>query len=762
MDSFFAMTFNLLITPPGNYLYYVVLALLVATTLQSTYLTRRGPLDEARARLMIGMFFVLLVQILYLSSTFLGWLGYADPRQFLPPADRAATLLMVIIIFWAWAFPERSRAGDLAFIFAGVVTVLFLTGNLMNQLSLPPEWPYNATLWDWIWQILIIITALVAIMVLSNRKPDGWQTGMAFFGVILLGFIANLALITNEGSFSGITRLALLIAFLLLPTLAQRFKASEFEPAPPLSESLPAKNVSKRDFKELEGWLELNALTDTETFFPALARLVSQSMHADRAFIVVPSDSRGQITFQSGYNYETGESYPMSTASDATLPALTRAAFFSRPQLLDHKEHHEELNHLAISARILGIGSALFIPFSPQQKKWGGVLIVKTATRKAWMAEDEERLTTLMRSASLVLDKILELNIHAQSLKIIASDLESAQLENSTLKDDLKKINEQSGYERAEPELNALLAVQQESQDLIASLQRDNRQLLKEMEELRASLDTSDPEHNPVRLAAELAAARERISALEIAMRHADETAAQVDLIEAVLSELRKPVAALNGQIESLLSDPASQEQDQRLKTLKSALEDIHTRLGDLDQMNLLENGMGALEVEETDLSQVLDQTMASTRSQMSQKALNLRIDLPEELPPFFSYKGAMKQVLVHVIENAIDASAIGAEIELKVQTFTEEPDESPYLLFQVTDWGGGRDMQDIRRLFSRPPAERSGEPMNGNGGLFVANRLVEAHGGRLWVDSEKGAASVFSILLPLRPQGLKLNRSES
>jgi signal transduction histidine kinase len=752
MNSFFEMTFTLLTTPPGNYLYFIILAVFTAATLQAVYLTRRTHLDEARVKIMIGMFIVLLIQILSLSSSFLGWAGVGDPRQFLPPVDRAALLLMITAIFWVWAYPEHSRLVDGVFAAVGVIILFFLGGNLFNQSAVPPEMAYNASLWDWVWQVLTLITALIALIVLINRRPENWQAGAGFFGVILLGYIVNLALITNQGYFSGVTRLAHLIAFLLLPTLAQRFHpAHEVEPPPaqPAPQPVPA----RRDFRELAAWLELNGQQETDAFFPALTRLVCQSMRAERAFLITPSETRGQVSFQAGWNAETDEYFPTSTASDANLPAVTKAAFFSRAQLFNHKENREELNQLAIAAQIQAVGSALFAPFSPRQKKWGGVLAIRSATRKSWDSEDETRLTTLVGAASLVLDKIAEINMHAQSLKNMALELESARRENLNLQDALKALNEKSGYERAEPELNALLAVQQESQDFIASLQRDNRQLTRDVEDLRAKLEGGEI---PTSVAVELATARERIQTLESAAREVEQLDARTSMVEAVLNQLREPVDDLNARMDALapLLDRQAPAMDENFKSLQAALENIRSLVSDLEQMRLLDKGLEGMNPLETDLALIIDQTMAATRARMGQKALNLRIDLPDRLPALFSYPGTLRQALVHVVENAVEASAIGGEIEIIVREFSEKGDETPYLLFQVSDWGGGRDMQKTRQAFKRHPGQAATIPMEGSGGLFISNSLIEAHGGRMWFEQAKGGPAVFSVLLPLRPAG--------
>lgn len=462
------------------------------------------------------------------------------------------------------------------------------------------------------------------------------------------------------------------------------------------------------------------------------------------------------------------------------------AAFFGKTQLLDHKESHDELNQLAVTARIAGIGSALFVPFLPQQKKWGGLLVIKSSTRKSWNSEDEERLTTLSRSASLVLGKIVEHGNNSQSLKKMAADLDTVRQENQALQDNLKTLNEQSGYGRAEPELNALLSVQQESQELIASLQRDNRQLQKELEQLHNNPEQSIPysESDLGQLMDELAAAKIKISTLEKSARVQPQSVGQLRLIEAILQDLHRPMASITGYIELLLSNSSRQDeelQEKSLKSLHASLENLHSLFNDLDNIDVLKSGVIDLQPDETDLSEIIDQAVVRTRAQLSQKGLNLRIDLPDQLPTLFSYKDSIKQVLIHLIENAIGASSIGSDIGLKVQSVDEEDNEIPYLLIQVTDSGGGIDMDDISRVFSRPPAgatlvgldelmdeneettnfsEGQTQPIKGLGGtggrLFIAKRLVEAHGGQIWVDSEKGETSTFSVLLPLRPQTIQ------
>jgi signal transduction histidine kinase len=85
--------------------------------------------------------------------------------------------------------------------------------------------------------------------------------------------------------------------------------------------------------------------------------------------------------------------------------------------------------------------------------------------------------------------------------------------------------------------------------------------------------------------------------------------------------------------------------------------------------------------------------------------------------------------------------------------------------LFQITDSGGGIAPQDLSRVFSR--RYRADNPLiQGVGdtgvGLSIARTLTEAHGGRIWVESEPGKTSTFSVLLPVHPKKEPVSQAAS
>ena len=108
-------------------------------------------------------------------------------------------------------------------------------------------------------------------------------------------------------------------------------------------------------------------------------------------------------------------------------------------------------------------------------------------------------------------------------------------------------------------------------------------------------------------------------------------------------------------------------------------------------------------------------------------------------------------QILIHLLQNAGAASPNEGTVHLRVQTRTEERRE--YVLLQVTDTGGGIPSEDMARVFTRLYRAEN-VLIQGVGdtgvGLSIAKTLTEAQNGRIWVESEVGKGSTFSVLLPI------------
>jgi signal transduction histidine kinase len=128
-----------------------------------------------------------------------------------------------------------------------------------------------------------------------------------------------------------------------------------------------------------------------------------------------------------------------------------------------------------------------------------------------------------------------------------------------------------------------------------------------------------------------------------------------------------------------------------------------------------------------------------------------MHLELPKKLAPIQADREALQQILIHLLQNAGAATPFEGTIRLKVQTQNEDGKE--FILIQVSDTGGGISSDDLPRVFTRL-YRADNVLIQGLGdtgvGLSITKTLTEAHHGRIWVESELGAGSTFSVLLPI------------
>ncbi|HEX6303198.1 MAG TPA: ATP-binding protein, partial [Anaerolineales bacterium] len=119
--------------------------------------------------------------------------------------------------------------------------------------------------------------------------------------------------------------------------------------------------------------------------------------------------------------------------------------------------------------------------------------------------------------------------------------------------------------------------------------------------------------------------------------------------------------------------------------------------------------------------------------------------------------RDTLQQALLHLLQNAVAASPEEGAIALRVRLENAE-DKQDYVLVQVSDQGGGIPPEDLPRVFSRL-YRADNVLIQGVGdtgvGLSIVKQLIEAHGGRIWVDTDLGHGSIFSVLLPVNEAAL-------
>jgi len=221
------------------------------------------------------------------------------------------------------------------------------------------------------------------------------------------------------------------------------------------------------------------------------------------------------------------------------------------------------------------------------------------------------------------------------------------------------------------------------------------------------------------------------------------------DFVANVSHEFKTPLTAIQGFAETLLSGALEDPGNNR--RFLEIIRDHATRLAALtdDLLKLARIEAGKLEVQfgPVQLMDVIDRCVETAQINATRKRITLEIDLPPHLALVHGDASLLRDVVQNLLDNAIRYTPEGGRVRI---TADASPREA---IVSVDDTGIGIPLADQERIFERfyrvDPA-RSREAGGTGLGLSIAKHIVEAHGGRLWVESEVGHGSKFSFSLSL------------
>jgi two-component system, OmpR family, phosphate regulon sensor histidine kinase PhoR len=221
------------------------------------------------------------------------------------------------------------------------------------------------------------------------------------------------------------------------------------------------------------------------------------------------------------------------------------------------------------------------------------------------------------------------------------------------------------------------------------------------------------------------------------------------DFVANVSHEFKTPLTAIQGFAETLLSGALEDPRNNR--RFLEIIRDHATRLAALtdDLLKLARIEAGKLEVQfgPVQLIEVIDRCVETAQINATRKRITLEIDVPPHLPLVHGDAGLLRDVVQNLLDNAIRYTPEGGRVRI---TADASPREA---IVSVDDTGIGIPLTDQERIFERfyrVDAARSREAGGTGLGLSIAKHIVEAHGGRLWVESEVGQGSKFFFSLSL------------
>ncbi len=222
----------------------------------------------------------------------------------------------------------------------------------------------------------------------------------------------------------------------------------------------------------------------------------------------------------------------------------------------------------------------------------------------------------------------------------------------------------------------------------------------------------------------------------------------RTELLANVSHELRTPLAGIKGFATMLLDYDKKlsiKEKREYLETIDKNTDRMVELIEQLLEMSRLGTGMLSIKKVPTDIISLCQAVINEARVRAPNHVFSL--DLPPRLPTMNIDDKRIRQVLDNIVNNAVKYSSAGTEIKVSVRTVEKD------VLFSITDHGVGIPEKDLHSLFQRMfhPTHLQKIGTGGAGlGLSISKGLIEAHGGKIWIESKEGVGTKCYFTLPI------------
>jgi len=221
------------------------------------------------------------------------------------------------------------------------------------------------------------------------------------------------------------------------------------------------------------------------------------------------------------------------------------------------------------------------------------------------------------------------------------------------------------------------------------------------------------------------------------------------DFVSTISHEFKSPLTSIRQLAEMLQSGrvPSEERRQKYYDVLLEQSERLALLTDNILSLARIEEGRAEFTFERTDISTLLTQLVSSIQDRVRHEGVDIGLNIGSPIPLLMVDRTALSQAVANLIDNAIKYSGDSRKISVSASV------EEQVLAIAVQDFGVGIKKEDIPRLFER--FYRGGDELTravkGSGlGLTLVKEIVEAHRGKVYVESEPGKGSVFSIRLPL------------
>ena len=219
------------------------------------------------------------------------------------------------------------------------------------------------------------------------------------------------------------------------------------------------------------------------------------------------------------------------------------------------------------------------------------------------------------------------------------------------------------------------------------------------------------------------------------------------DFVSNISHELRTPLASIKALVDTLrdgaISDPPAA--DHFLGRMEIEVDSMTQMVQELLELSRIESGQAPLRLFPCGLGVLIEPAVERLRPQAARAGVLLTVVLPDDLPQVMVDADRIRQVVINLVHNAIKFTPPGGYVTVTARAVHDG------VVVSVADTGIGIPADDLPRIFERFYKADRARSGGGTGlGLAIAKHTVQAHNGRLWVESVESKGSTFSFTLPL------------
>lgn len=802
--SLWQQLIQLLSETPGNVVYHLVTLFAIQAILAtSVWHWRRLRISgqasglARRLAVMASMLLIMRLVLVIVSLILADRPDHLTALRILPPLEQANYTLTALVVVWGISppitqFPRLNHAIALIAGLFFIVIYIFFAQNWAEEATAGTV--YNGSIQATFWGVIqIAILTIGSLTTFLIKRPDrGYRLTpiLILLAAHITHFYDQPESIANDTEIAFWIRMGQLVAFPLIAILAYRHTLYQLITHQQSTRQTAINLAEGPTVRALKHATSMINLQERRRLKQASIELVHEAMSANLIGLATfPPEESSYLEVLMKLDAQTS-TWELDLSN---WPAF-RLALEQRQtvQITDGSLGSQQLTNLYHEMGLTVYGPLLVEPLLVNENPIGLLFVGGKPTWEQWPHELKFNMPFLAafitralvnkQTYELALEAVAPMTATSEEFvtgRIIALEKELTKLEEdkTNLAAQLHQATTRATAERqrARDLASALHAHEQAKSDdeRVRNLEEEIeilREALVEAEEAMAiaaagesGLSTDWVVTTISRYSGELEEAQLHISALE---QELDQREPQRfnEVITSLAQELRTPLTSIEGYSDLLLGGTVGLldlKQRNLLQRVKGNSERMRRLLDQMVQFTGQWQKPASKEHELIDVQEVVETAVSTILTEVRRKSLHVNLNIADNIPPIPANREELCQVLVHLLSNASQAALDSAMITVEARldgASAGQIGQPTFLHLSVADQNGGIRPDDLPHVFD--PQYQAENPLivglgDTGAGLAVAHTLVSSNGGRMWIDSEMGEGSTFSVLLPASLNGV-------